>query len=313
MFPLASFVGSAASSIPAMTGAALSLGTSGMDYANQQETRDMQERLTHEGWNRSEAAAEVARNFQEYQMGRAMTFNRKEAMMNRQWQTEMSNSQWQRAVKDMKKAGINPMLAFMKGGAGVPSGSQGSVSSGASPMAKHSGASKLEAPILGERIMRSIATANDIARTKKDLDVGYAQKVLTENKAEVEKMRAKTEYENAKSAYYDNKRKKEEAQFAKLKGEKYGAEAAMEKLEAEIRGSKAYQYNKAIQESVQRWIDMGTGIFRDIMGPSRTKALKREEGNLKLKMQQKEHNLKREFHNSPRKSQRWGIPKGRRR
>lgn len=38
------------------------------------------------------------------------------------FQERMSNSSWQRAVIDMKKAGLNPMLAYTQGGANVPSG-----------------------------------------------------------------------------------------------------------------------------------------------------------------------------------------------
>lgn len=38
------------------------------------------------------------------------------------FQREMSDTAWQRSVKDMKLAGVNPMLAFMKGGASTPPG-----------------------------------------------------------------------------------------------------------------------------------------------------------------------------------------------
>jgi len=40
--------------------------------------------------------------------------------MNREWMERMSNSAYQRATADMKKAGINPMLAYQQGGASVP-------------------------------------------------------------------------------------------------------------------------------------------------------------------------------------------------
>lgn len=50
--------------------------------------------------------------------------NAMQADLNRQYQTQMSNTAYQRATADMKAAGINPMLAYMKGGASTPSGGQ---------------------------------------------------------------------------------------------------------------------------------------------------------------------------------------------
>lgn len=85
----------------------------------------------------------------------AMNYNSAEAAKNRDWQEMMSNTSYQRAVADMRKAGINPIIAFGSGasGASTPSGAQGTISSASMGMA---GTSALSNTALGG----GTATAN---------------------------------------------------------------------------------------------------------------------------------------------------------
>lgn len=79
-------------------------------------------------WQRGEQSADNALYRDMLKLNEQNVFNASEAQKNRDWQERMSNTAYQRAVEDMKKAGINPILAYSQGGASSPSG--GSASSG---------------------------------------------------------------------------------------------------------------------------------------------------------------------------------------
>ena len=76
--------------------------------------------------------------FNQISTNASMAYNSAEAAKNREWQEKMSNTAYQRAVKDMRAAGINPILAYTQGGASTPGGAQGTAS-----------AASIEAPSVG--------------------------------------------------------------------------------------------------------------------------------------------------------------------
>lgn len=62
---------------------------------------------------------------------KAREFSKSEAQLVRDWQEQMSNTAYQRAVADMKKAGLNPALMFGSGSAAsTPSGTTASSAQG---------------------------------------------------------------------------------------------------------------------------------------------------------------------------------------
>jgi hypothetical protein len=90
------------------------------------------------------------------------------------FQERMRSTQYQTAVDDIKKAGLNPMLAYSQGGAGTPTGAAGTVYT--APVRN----------VLGEAVNAYLAA------TQNDADVALKQTAASNTSAQTIKVEADT-------------------------------------------------------------------------------------------------------------------------
>lgn len=144
-------------------------------------------------------------------------FNATQAQGQMDFQERMSNTAYQRAVKDMQAAGLNPMLAYSQGGASTPSGAAGSAVQPA-PM---------QNPFTAA--LGSAGTAATIDNTKAQAEASRA--AADKDAATAENIRVQTPgYQGEQNVRIDKMRK--EAELAVQNTNKSQAEKA--KIMAEI-------------------------------------------------------------------------------
>ena len=161
-------------------------------------------RIASENTAKSAQLASEQRDWQERQNALAMQFNAQEAAKSRSWQEYMSNTAHQREIRDLKAAGLNPVLSAMGGnGAAVTSGATASgVTSAGGKGEVDTSANSALVQIIGSVLsaQTQLQAANVNARTQEAVADKYTamEKLVAQIGADASKYGAELGYAGSK-------------------------------------------------------------------------------------------------------------------
>lgn len=141
-----------------------------LGYSGQQQTNSQNADIALQNNQFNSAEAAINRGFNEQQAQTNRVYQSEQNQKAMDFSREMANTGYQRTVKDMEAAGLNPMLAYTQGPGASPTGvtSAGSAATG-------SPASSSGNPVMGNKWASALASAQQLA----NLDLTQEQTAKT--------------------------------------------------------------------------------------------------------------------------------------